>query len=62
MNYSARIQKVHRETNPRYHELLTRFKAKTGCPVGLVAGNAIMWKADQDPALKKDYKNAFALD
>jgi carbamoyltransferase len=24
---------VHRETNPRYHALLSRFKALTGCPV-----------------------------
>jgi carbamoyltransferase len=30
---SARIQTVHRETNPRFHALLTRFKALTGCPV-----------------------------
>ena len=33
VDYSARIQTVHRETNPRYHALLTAFKAKTGCPV-----------------------------
>ena len=33
IDYSARIQTVHEETNPRYHELLTRFEAKTGCPV-----------------------------
>lgn len=33
VDYSARIQTVHRETNPRYHALLTRFKQKTGCPV-----------------------------
>jgi carbamoyltransferase len=30
---SARVQTVHRETNPRYHALLSRFKALTGCPV-----------------------------
>jgi carbamoyltransferase len=30
---SARIQTVHAETNPRFHALLDRFKAKTGCPV-----------------------------
>ncbi len=30
---SARIQTVHRETNPRYHALISRFKALTGCPV-----------------------------
>ena len=33
VDYSARIQTVHRETNPRYHELISRFKALTGCPV-----------------------------
>ncbi|MEO6182528.1 MAG: carbamoyltransferase [Verrucomicrobiota bacterium] len=33
VDYSARIQTVHRETNPRYHALLSAFKAKTGCAV-----------------------------
>jgi carbamoyltransferase len=33
IDYSARIQTVHRETNPAYHALLSAFKAKTGCPV-----------------------------
>jgi carbamoyltransferase len=33
VDYSARIQTVHPETNPRFHALLTAFKAKTGCPV-----------------------------
>ena len=33
VDYSARIQTVHRETNPRFHALLTAFKALTGCPV-----------------------------
>ena len=33
VDYSARIQTVHRETNPVYHALLTRFKERTGCPV-----------------------------
>jgi carbamoyltransferase len=33
VDYSARIQTVHAETNPRYHALLARFKAKTDCPV-----------------------------
>ena len=30
---SARVQTVHRGTNPRYHALLAAFKARTGCPV-----------------------------
>ena len=33
VDYSARIQTVHRETNPSYHELIRRFKMRTGCPV-----------------------------
>ncbi|HWR52059.1 MAG TPA: carbamoyltransferase [Bryobacteraceae bacterium] len=33
VDYSARVQTVHRETNPRYHALLSRFKQATGCPV-----------------------------
>jgi carbamoyltransferase len=33
VDYSARIQTVHRETNPRFHDLINRFKARTGCPV-----------------------------
>ena len=33
VDYSARIQTVHSGTNPRYHQLLKRFKALTGCPV-----------------------------
>ncbi|HEY7338582.1 MAG TPA: carbamoyltransferase [Bryobacteraceae bacterium] len=33
VDYSARVQTVHEETNPRYHALISSFKAKTGCPV-----------------------------
>jgi carbamoyltransferase len=33
VDYSARVQTVHRETNPRFHDLLSAFKARTGCPV-----------------------------
>lgn len=33
VDYSARVQTVHADTNPRYHALLTRFQALTGCPV-----------------------------
>jgi carbamoyltransferase len=33
VDYSARIQTVHADTNPLYHELLERFHALTGCPV-----------------------------
>jgi len=33
VDYSARVQTVHEETNPRYHALLSAFKQRTGCPV-----------------------------
>ena len=33
VDYSARIQTVHKDTNPKYHALITKFKEKTGCPV-----------------------------
>lgn len=33
VDYSARIQTVHRETNPRYHALISAFKKNTGCPL-----------------------------
>ena len=33
VDYSARIQTVHEDTNPLYHRLISAFKAKTGCPV-----------------------------
>jgi carbamoyltransferase len=33
VDYSARLQTVHPETNPRFHALLSRFSARTGCPV-----------------------------
>jgi len=92
VDHSARIQTVHAETNPRYHSLITRFKALTGCSVvvntsfnvrgepivctpedafrcfmgteieRLVVGNCVLDKADQNAALKLDYKGAFELD
>ena len=92
VDYSARVQTVHVETNPRYHALIAQFKALTGCPVivntsfnvrgepivctpedafrcfmgseieHLVVGDCILKKEDQDPALKRDYKDAFELD
>ncbi len=33
VDYSARIQTVHADTNARFHALLTRFKEITGCPM-----------------------------
>jgi len=33
VDYSARAQTVHKETNPKYYSLIARFKELTGCPV-----------------------------
>jgi len=33
VDYSARVQTVHEDTNPRYYALLSAFERKTGCPV-----------------------------
>ncbi len=33
VDYSARVQTVHAETNPRFHALLTAFNRRTGCSV-----------------------------
>ena len=33
IDYSARIQTVHSDTNPRYHAVISKFKEKTGCPL-----------------------------
>ncbi len=92
VDYSARIQTVHEQTSPRYHALLSNFKARTGCPVlvntsfnvrgepivctpedafhcfmateieALVVGNCFLRKEEQDPKLKRDYKDSFELD
>jgi carbamoyltransferase len=33
VDYSARVQTVHKQTNPLYHGLISRFQQLTGCPV-----------------------------
>ena len=33
VDYSARIQTVHADTNPKYHALISKFKEMTGCPL-----------------------------
>ena len=33
VDYSARVQTVHENSNPRFHKLLSRFMARTGCPL-----------------------------
>jgi carbamoyltransferase len=73
VDYSARIQTVHKETNARYHALLSAFKQRTGCPIlvntsfnvrgePIAIGNCLLYKEDQDPSLRLDYKDAFELD
>lgn len=92
VDYSARIQTVHKETNPRYYALIEKFYELTGCPIVvntsfnvrgepivctpedafrcfmgtdievLVCGNTMLYKDEQDPALKEDYKNKYDLD
>jgi len=92
VDYSARVQTVHADTNPRFHALIARFKEKTGCGVLvntsfnvrsepivctpedafrcfmgneielLVVGNCMLRKAEQNPALKIDYKDEFEPD
>ncbi len=92
VDFSARLQTVHQETNPMYWELINRFNELTGCPIIvntsfnvrgepivcnpedafkcfmgteldiLVAGNFILEKNKQDPALNEDYKNKYKLD
>ncbi len=33
VDYSARIQTIHKETNPRFYNLINQFEAITGCPI-----------------------------
>ena len=38
IDYSGRVQTVHKETNPAFHDLISSYKGKTGCS-GVVARN-----------------------
>ena len=92
VDYSARIQTVHADTNPKYHALISKFKAKTGCPLVvntsfnvrgepiicsptdafkcfmgtemdvLAVGNFVLYKEQQDQALKENYEDRYELD
>ena len=92
IDYSARIQTVHSDTNPRYHALISKFKEKTGCPLivntsfnvrgepivcsptdafkcfmgtemeVLALGNYLLFKEEQDQALKENYEKRYELD
>ena len=33
VDYTARIQTVHKAISPRYHAVISKFKEKTGCPL-----------------------------
>jgi len=33
VDYSARIQTVHKETNPKFYAVISKFKEKTNCPI-----------------------------
>ena len=92
VDYSARIQTVHADTNPRYHAVIKKFKEKTGCPIVvntsfnvrgepiictptdafkcfmgtemdvLAVGNYLLYKEQQDDALKENYEERYELD
>lgn len=92
VDYSARLQTVHKETNAKYHSVIRRVGDLTGIPLVvntsfnvrgepivcspqdafrcfmgtemdvLAVGNCLLQKSEQDPGLKEDYKNQFALD
>ena len=92
VDYSARIQTVHADTNPRYHAVISKFKDKTGCPLVvntsfnvrgepiictptdafkcfmgtemdvLAVGNYVLYKEQQDEALKENYEERYELD
>ena len=92
VDYSARIQTVHADTNPLYHAVISKFKEKTGCPLVvntsfnvrgepiicsptdafkcfmgteidvLAVGNYVLYKNQQDEALKENYEVRYELD
>ena len=92
VDYSARIQTVHSDTNSRYHAVITNFFEKTGCPIvvntsfnvrgepiictpedafrcfmgtGLdvmAVGDYLLFKDEQDQALKESYEDLYELD
>jgi len=92
VDYSARIQTVHADTNPRYHAVITHFNELTGCPLVvntsfnvrgepivcspedafkcfmgteldvLAVGDYLLFKDEQDSALKDNYEEKYELD
>ena len=92
VDYSARIQTVHADTNHKYYALISKFKEKTGCPIivntsfnvrgepiictptdafkcfmgtemdVLAVGNFILYKEQQNTALKEKYEERYEPD
>ncbi|MDC1411957.1 carbamoyltransferase [Amylibacter sp.] len=92
VDYSARIQTVHADTNPLYHAVISKFKETTGCPLVvntsfnvrgepiictptdafkcfmgtemdiLAVGNILLYKEQQNEALKENYEELYELD
>lgn len=92
VDYSARIQTVHKDTNLKYHSVISRFNELTGCPIVvntsfnvrgepivcspddafkcfmgteldvLAIGDYLLFKSEQDEALKENYENRYELD
>ena len=92
VDYSARIQTVHEDTNPKYYSLISYFNDLTGCPMVvntsfnvrgepivctpadafrcfmgteldvLAIGNYLLYKTEQDLALKENYEEKYELD
>ena len=92
VDYSARIQTVHTDTNPKYHAAISKFKEKTGCPIVvntsfnvrgepivctpteafkcfmgtemdvLAVGSYVLYKEQQNEALKETYEERYELD
>ena len=57
VDYSARVQTVHRETNPLYHGLISRFEARTGC--GLVVNTSFNVRGEPIVCSPADAYNCF---
>jgi len=92
VDYSARIQTVHADTNPKYHAVISKFKEKSGCPLVvntsfnvrgepivctptdafkcfmgteldvLAVENYVLYKEQQNEALRENYKERYELD
>jgi carbamoyltransferase len=92
VDYSARIQTVHADTNPKYHAVISHFHELTGCPLVvntsfnvrgepivcspadafrcfmgteldvLAVGDYLLFKSEQNSALKDNYEEKYELD